>query len=127
MNIDQLNEIKEKHLKELLFRYNKTKIGDLPYRYEVMICCTTSCRSNNSLAMFDRFCEQIKAKGIEGKVRMNKTGCFGFCAKGPIAVVYPEGIFYSQLNEEKIDRIVEEHLLHDKPVEDYLLKEWKMI
>ena len=123
MNIDQLNEIKEKHLKELLFRYNKTKIGDLPYRYEVMICCTTSCRSNNSLAMFDRFCEQIKAKGIEKKVRMNKTGCFGFCAKGPIAVVYPEGIFYSQLTEEKIDRIVEEHLLNDKPVEEFLLKD----
>ncbi len=68
---------------------------------------------------FDRCKAQVKAAGLAGpgKVRVNKAGCLDRCAAGPVAVVYPEAVWYSFVDEQDIDEIVESHLKNGQVVE----------
>ncbi|MDO8906430.1 ferredoxin [Hydrogenophaga sp.] len=70
------------------------------------------CARHKAQAAFDRCKSLSKAQGLlgAGKVRVNKAGCLDRCAGGPIAVVYPEGVWYSYVDESDIDEIVQSHL-----------------
>ena len=61
----------------------------------------------------------MKEAGLAGagKVRVNKAGCLDRCAAGPVAVVYPEGVWYTYVDEQDIDEIIEEHLQRGRVVE----------
>jgi len=67
--------------------------------------------------------EYVKAKVKEagrhgqGQVRVNKAGCLGRCAEGPVAVVYPEGVWYTYVDHEDLDEIIDQHLINGSPVE----------
>ncbi|MDX1461244.1 MAG: hypothetical protein R3348_09340 [Xanthomonadales bacterium] len=78
-----------------------------------------SCAQCGSPDMRDYAKRQIKALGLsgEGKVRVNKAGCLDRCEEGPTCVVYPEGVWYTYVDEEDIDEIIESHLVKGKPVE----------
>lgn len=80
------------------------------------------CATHNAQAAFDRCKSQIKAAGLSapGQVRVNKAGCLDRCAAGPVAVVYPEGVWYSYVDNDDIDEIVESHLKNGKVVERLL-------
>ena len=80
------------------------------------------CAQHRAQEAFDRCKSQAKAAGLlgEGKVRVNKAGCLDRCAGGPIAVVYPEAVWYSYVDEQDIDEIVESHLKNGKVVERLL-------
>ena len=54
------------------------------------------------------------------RVKRGLTPCLGVCAGGPIVVVYPEGIWYHHVDEAVLDRIIDEHLREDRPVEEYI-------
>ena len=71
-----------------------------------------SCAQHRAQAAFDRCKSQVKAMGLSGvgKVLVNKSGCLDRCAGGPIAVVYPEAVWYSYVDEHDIDEIVQSHL-----------------
>ena len=56
-----------------------------------------------------------------GQVRVNKAGCLDRCAGGPVAVVYPEGVWYTYVDQHDIDEIVDSHLKHGQVVERLLL------
>jgi (2Fe-2S) ferredoxin len=60
----------------------------------------------------------VKAAGLAGpgKVRVNKAGCLDRCSAGPVAVVYPEGVWYSYVDAQDIDEIVESHLKNGQVV-----------
>jgi (2Fe-2S) ferredoxin len=62
---------------------------------------------------------RVKALGLSGagRVRVNKAGCLDRCEQGPVCVVYPEGIWYTFVDEHDIDEIVEQHLRDGRPVE----------
>lgn len=60
---------------------------------------------------------QVLQAGLKGKVRVNQSGCLDQCGHGPMAVVYPEGVWYSHLTLEDVPIIVKEHLLGGLPVE----------
>lgn len=70
------------------------------------------CAQHQAQAAFDRCKAQVKALGLAGpgQVRVNKAGCLDRCAGGPIAVVYPEAVWYSFVDESDIDEIVTSHL-----------------
>ena len=76
------------------------------------------CAQHNAQAGFDRCKQRVKEAGLAGagKVRVNKAGCLDRCAAGPVAVVYPEGVWYSYLDEQDIDEIVESHLKNGQVV-----------
>lgn len=63
--------------------------------------------------------ERVKALGLAGagKVRINQAGCLDRCDQGPVMVVYPEAIWYTYVDREDIDEIVQEHLAGGRPVE----------
>jgi (2Fe-2S) ferredoxin len=81
------------------------------------------CAQHRAQAAFDRCKQQIKAAGLSGvgQVRVNKAGCLDRCAAGPVAVVYPEAVWYTYVDEHDIDEIVESHLKNGKVVDRLLI------
>ena len=93
------------------------------YRSHVLVCGGTGCTSSGSQRIRDRLEKEIAAHGLSEEVGVVKTGCFGLCALGPIMIVYPEGTFYSMVQEEDIPEIVSEHLLKGRVVKRLLYEE----
>lgn len=85
-------------------------------RSHVLVCGGTGCTSSGSAAIIDSLNKELAGKGLADEVKVIKTGCFGLCALGPIMIVYPEGTFYSMVQESDIPEIVEEHLLKGRIV-----------
>ena len=81
-----------------------------------------SCGDHDAQAAFNHCKARVKQAGLAGpgKVRVNKAGCLDRCAGGPIAVVYPEAVWYSYVDKSDIDEIVESHLRDGKVVERLL-------
>jgi len=82
-----------------------------------------SCAPHGAQAGFDHCKSRVKALGLAGAggVRVNKAGCLDRCAGGPVAVVYPDAIWYSYVDASDIDEIVEKHLQHGEIVERLVL------
>jgi (2Fe-2S) ferredoxin len=82
-----------------------------------------SCAQHRAQDGFDRCKSQIKAAGLSGpgQVRVNKAGCLDRCAGGPVAVVYPEAVWYTFVDASDIDEIVESHLKNGRVVERLVL------
>ena len=70
-------------------------------------------------AAFDHMKARVKKLGLngEGKVRINRSGCLDRCGEGPLLVVYPQAIWYTFVDNEDIDEIIESHLINGKVVE----------
>jgi (2Fe-2S) ferredoxin len=68
---------------------------------------------------------RVKKLGLGGKgqIRINKAGCLDRCDEGPCVVVYPEGVWYTYVDEQDIDEIIDRHLVDGEPVERLRLKE----
>ena len=77
------------------------------------------CAQHNAQAAFDHCKARVKDLGLAGpgQVRVNKSGCLDRCSGGPVAVVYPEGVWYSYVDQSDIDEIVESHLKNGQIVE----------
>ncbi len=82
-----------------------------------------SCAARDAVKMQEHAKKRCKQLGITGpgQVRVNKSGCLDRCEEGPVAVVYPEGVWYTYVDREDIDEIVDSHLRDGKIVERLLL------
>jgi len=82
-----------------------------------------SCSKHNAQAGFERCKARAKAEKLNGPggVRVNKAGCLDRCAGGPVAVVYPEAVWYTYVDNDDIDEIVESHLKNGVVVQRLLL------
>ena len=78
-----------------------------------------ACANHQAQDGFDHCKNRIKALGLSGpgQVRVNKAGCLDRCAGGPVAVVYPEGVWYTSVDQSDIDEIVDSHLKEGRVVE----------
>lgn len=83
------------------------------------------CADHNAKTGFDHCKARVKAERLAGPggVRVNKAGCMDRCAGGPVAVVYPEAVWYTFVDESDIDEIVESHLKNGVVVERLVLPE----
>jgi (2Fe-2S) ferredoxin len=81
-----------------------------------------ACSQHGAQAGFERCKSRVKAEKLQGPggVRVNKAGCLDRCAGGPVAVVYPEAVWYSYVDASDIDEIVESHLKNGQVVERLL-------
>ncbi len=93
------------------------------YEKQLLICGGTGCVSSGSLKLYEKLKEEIAKHGLEDKVAVIKTGCFGLCALGPILITQPDGCFYSNLEMEHIPEIIEKHIVGGEPIREYLYKE----
>ena len=82
-----------------------------------------SCLPQGAQAGFDHCKSRVKGERLSGPggVRVNKAGCLDRCAGGPVAVVYPEAVWYTYVDKHDIDEIVDSHLKNGKVVERLLL------
>jgi len=93
------------------------------FRSHILVCGGTGCTSSNSLKIIDRFEELIAQNGLAEEVKVVRTGCFGLCERGPVVIVYPEGAFYTRIKVEDVDRIVSEHIIKGRIVNDLIYHE----
>ncbi|UOW68113.1 NADH-quinone oxidoreductase subunit NuoF [Paraclostridium bifermentans] len=90
---------------------------------ELLVCGDTGCRAANSMPIIDSLKAEIKNAGLEDTVSVSLTGCFGFCAQGPIVKVHPDNVFYVKVNADDAKEIVQEHLVKGNVVDRLLYLE----
>ncbi len=118
MNIQELNEIKEKFIKEVNFRKNADASG-VDYKYDIMVCGGTGCRSCKSKKVQDKLEALISEKGLQNEMKVHGVGCFGLCVNGPIVLIYPDDALYEKVSEEDCEEII--NSLHEGKLVERLL------
>lgn len=93
------------------------------YRANILCCRGTSCTAGGSREILESFREQIKLHDLEDEVSLSFSGCHGLCSIGPVVVIYPEDIFYCQVEPEDVPEIVEKTLIRGKLVDRLLFKD----
>ena len=99
------------------------------YRRHVFFC--TNQRENSKACYLDFAAQsmrdyakrRVKELGLAGKgeIRINNAGCLDRCSEGPVLVVYPDGVWYTYVDHEDIDEIIDEHLVNGRIVERLLI------
>lgn len=95
------------------------------FKYHVFFCCNQretgeACCNAHGASDMQAYAKdrigQLRMKG-EGKVRINKAGCMDRCDLGPVMVVYPEAVWYTYIDKEDVEEIIQEHLINGRIVE----------
>jgi (2Fe-2S) ferredoxin len=93
-----------------------------PFRKHVLVCTGGFCSPDRrGRSLYAELAKLLEREGLlfgPTRVKRGETPCLGVCVGGPIVVVYPEGIWYSAVTPALLERIVVEHLKHDRPVEE---------
>ncbi|OQX56064.1 MAG: NADH-quinone oxidoreductase subunit F [Candidatus Aminicenantes bacterium 4484_214] len=112
MKITNIEKLKEK----VINSRDKTKTW-------VTVCGGTGCRAYGCMKVVEAFQEEIKKKNLVDTVGVRTTGCHGFCERGPLVVIQPEGIFYQRVGVDDVPAIVEETVVNKKIVEKLLYRD----
>jgi len=83
---------------------------------DIIICHGTGCISSGSIKIREKLEQEIKKAGVEN-VQIIPTGCHGFCQRGPVMIVEPEGIFYSEVTVDDVEDIFQSHIIGNKPLQ----------
>ena len=86
----------------------------------LLICGGTACASNRGTELYDALQRELEAQGVASEAQVVRTGCFGFCEKGPIVKVLPDETFYVCVKPEDAKEIVAEHVIKGRPVQRLL-------
>jgi len=93
------------------------------FRSHILLCGGTGCHASGSLKVKKALSEELSKRNLSEEIKIVETGCNGFCAMGPIMVVYPEGVIYMLVQPSDIPELVEEHLIKGRPLERLLYTE----
>ena len=86
-------------------------------RTHVLVCTGGGCIASGALEVSAALREQLERHGLSGEIKVIESGCLGPCAVGPVAAIYPDGVFYQNIRPDDALEIVEEHLLKGRIVE----------
>ena len=94
-----------------------------PNKTCVTVCGGTGCHALGCKEVYQAFEDEVKKQGLEDKVNVIKTGCHGFCERGPIVVIKPKGIFYQRVRVDHIPHIISRTVLNNKIIDDLLYED----
>ena len=95
----------------------------IPDKRDILVCGGTGCTSSDSLQIIENLKAEIEKAGLSDHAMVHLTGCFGFCAMGPIVKVYPDNVFYVHVKPEDAAEIVQSHIANNQVVERLLFEE----
>lgn len=123
-SLEELKEIRDKYKQEIQIRRQEagSRKEDL-YKAHILVCTGTGCVSSGARDVIEEFESELSSKDLAEEVKVIGTGCHGFCERGPLVIVYPEGIFYSEITEENVSEIVQEHIINGNVVEQLLYED----
>ena len=108
---EDINRIRESKKADLEIRIDKeaapTQTGG---RMHILVCGGTGCTSSSSMKIIERLEALISENGMADEIKVVKTGCFGLCAQGPIMMIYPDHLMYTQVQPEDVEEIFENHV-----------------
>jgi NADH:ubiquinone oxidoreductase subunit F (NADH-binding)/(2Fe-2S) ferredoxin/NAD-dependent dihydropyrimidine dehydrogenase PreA subunit len=94
-----------------------------PNKMTISLCAGTGCQACGCLAVVDALRKEIKTNGLEKEVEIKTTGCHGFCERGPLILVNPQGVFYQKVKPSDVKLIVEQTIKGGRTVHKLLYKD----
>ena len=110
-NIEELNLIKKESYEKISLRFKDSSIEHEINKHHILVCAGTGCTSSKSNKVRKTLEKEISKRHLSDKVKVFKTGCFGFCKLGPIMVVHPHRTFYVNVEPEDVNEIIDSHIL----------------
>lgn len=101
----------------------------MKYDYHVFVCANQKaegkkcCGEKFGLDAVKILRDKIKNHDSASRIRIQRAGCLDVCGNGPAMVVYPDGCFYGNLNEESLEKIAESHLLGNQSLSEFMIPE----
>jgi NADH-quinone oxidoreductase subunit F len=89
----------------------------------ISLCAGSGCGAYGTAKVYEALMAELAEHGMQDDVEVKLSGCHGFCEKGPILVIHPEGIFYPQVKEEHVPKIVEETIKNGNLVQSLIFKD----
>ncbi len=89
----------------------------MAYKHYILVCGGVECDSNKGDDLFRKLIHAVEHRGLMADIQVVKSGCFGFCAVGPVVKILPDETFYVEVTPEDAEEIVEAHIVKGKPVE----------
>jgi (2Fe-2S) ferredoxin len=96
--------------------------GRMSEEKTIFVCQGTGCVSNKSIPLYNALKEEIEKRGIKN-VKVDFTGCHGFCEKGPLVIIEPDGILYTLVKPHQAGEIVERHIVKGEPMKNLFYRD----
>ncbi len=98
-------------------------------KYHIFICSSSRingqqkgfCVQKDSVGIIQNFMEEIDDRELSSEVMVTNTGCLAICDKGPVVIVYPEGVWYGSVTPDDVEEIMDSHIEGGEPVERLLI------
>lgn len=119
-SVDLLKKIRDRESANILIRKGLVKPGESGFLKYILVCGGTGCHASQSKQILENLKAEVEKNNLSDKIQVLPTGCFGFCEKGPIVSIMPDGVFYVSVTPGDAEAIIGEHIIQGTKVEKLL-------